>query len=198
MSTTTQRNAALVRRGYEAFNSADMPTLAELFDPSAIWHTPGRGPLAGDYHGRDAIFGQFGRYGMETHGTFRATLLHVFESDDGRVVGLHHNSAERDSKRLDVDCCIVFALKDGRIIEGREHFFDLYAWDEFSGRSRTGRVRRPHRAVEPPSFASPESPASTGRSVVRSGSVRRDRAGRSFARGLDPRRDRPRHHRREC
>jgi len=28
-------------------------------------------------------------------------------------------------------CCIVFELSDGRLQDGREHFFDLYAWDEF-------------------------------------------------------------------
>jgi ketosteroid isomerase-like protein len=52
-------NAAVVRRGYEAFNSADMETL------------------------------------------------------------------------LDVDCCLVLEVKDGRITDGREHFYDLHAWDEF-------------------------------------------------------------------
>ena len=44
-------NAATVRRGYEAFNSADMKTLTEIFDESASWHTPGRGSLAGDHQG---------------------------------------------------------------------------------------------------------------------------------------------------
>ncbi len=34
-------------------------------------------------------------------------------------------------KKLDVDCCIVFEVKDGRIVSGTEHFFDLYAWDDF-------------------------------------------------------------------
>jgi len=28
-------------------------------------------------------------------------------------------------------CCLVFALKDGRVTDGREHFGDLYAWDDF-------------------------------------------------------------------
>lgn len=63
---------------------------------SASWHTPGRCSIAGDYEGRESIFGQFGRYGGETGGTFQAELRHVYEDDDGR-----------------------------------EHFFDLYAWDEF-------------------------------------------------------------------
>jgi len=126
-----ESNAETVRRGYEAFNSADMKTLTEIFDESASWHTPGRSPIAGDRKGRDATFAQFGRYGGETGGTFKATLQHLFKSDDGRVVGVHHNSAKRNGKQLDVYCCIVFEFKDGRIIDGREHFYDLYAWDEF-------------------------------------------------------------------
>jgi ketosteroid isomerase-like protein len=126
-----ERNAEAVRRGYAAFNSADMKTLTELFDESATWHTPGRSSIAGDHKGRDAVFAQFGRYGGETKGTFKATLLQVLKSDDGRVIGIHHNTAERAGKRLDVGCCIVFEFKDGRVIDGREHFYDLYAWDEF-------------------------------------------------------------------
>ena len=126
-----ERNAETVRRGYEAFNSGDMKTLTELFHESASWHTPGQSPIAGDRQGRDATFAQFGRYAGETGGTFKATLQRVLTSDDGRVVGIHHNSAERGGKHLDVACCIVFEFKDGRIIGGREHLYDLYAWDKF-------------------------------------------------------------------
>ena len=126
-----EKNAETVRRGYEAFNRGDMKTLTELFDERASWHTPGRSPIACDHQGREAAFAQFGRYGGETKGTFKATLLHVLKSDDGRVVGIHHNTAERGGKHLDVGCCIVFEFKDGRVIDGREHVFDLHAWDEF-------------------------------------------------------------------
>ena len=133
MSTiiTEHPNAALVRSAYEAFNTADMEALTEAFDESGSWYTPGRSPIAGEYRGRDAVFAQFGRYGGDTGGTFKAELKQVFTSGDGRVIGLHHNSAERNGKRLDTDCCIVFELEDGRITSGREHFFDLNNWDEF-------------------------------------------------------------------
>ena len=133
MSTiiTEHPNAALVRRAYEAFNTADMEALTEAFDESASWHTPGRSPLAGDAEGREAVFAQFGRYVGETGGTFKATLQSVLSDDDGRVIGIHINTAERDGKQLDVYCCIVFELKDGRVTHGWEHFYDLYAWDEF-------------------------------------------------------------------
>jgi ketosteroid isomerase-like protein len=57
MSTiiTEHPNTAVVRRGYEAFNTADMEALTELMHENASWHTPGRGPLAGDHEGCAAV-----------------------------------------------------------------------------------------------------------------------------------------------
>lgn len=46
------------------------------------------------------------------------------------MVAIHHNSAERNGKHLDVEACIVFEIEDGRCTDGPEVFFDLYAWDE--------------------------------------------------------------------
>ena len=129
--STADENADIIRRGYAAFNAGDIKTLTEIFDENASWHTPGRSPIAGDNRGRDAVFAQFGRYAGDTEGTFKATLQDVLKGDEGRVVGIHDNSGERNGKRLDVGCCIAFEIKDGKIVSGREHFYDLYAWDEF-------------------------------------------------------------------
>jgi ketosteroid isomerase-like protein len=126
-----EANAELVRRGYRAFNTADIETLGALMAENISWHTPGHSAIAGDHQGRDAVFAQFGRYSGDTAGTFRANLQQVLASADGRVVGIHQNSAERNGKRLDVGCCIVFQLKNGQIVSGREHFYDLHAWDDF-------------------------------------------------------------------
>jgi uncharacterized protein len=129
--TEAEKNAGSVRRGYEAFNKGDMKALTELFDESIVWHTPGRSSVAGEFKGRDATFAQFGRYGGGTAGTFRAALGHVFTSDDGRVIGVHHNTAERNGKRLDVWACLIFQFKNGKVIDAQEFFYDLYAWDTF-------------------------------------------------------------------
>jgi uncharacterized protein len=131
MSSSMASNADVVRRGYKAFNEADLATLNEIFDETASWHTPGATSIAGDRRGRDAVFAQFGRYGGETNGTFKAALQDVLATDDGRVVGVHRNSGERNGKRLDVSCCIIFEVRNGKIISGREHFYDLYNWDQF-------------------------------------------------------------------
>jgi uncharacterized protein len=123
--------AATVRRSYEAFNRGDLETLTELFCDDVSWHTPGRSPLAGDAVGRAAVLARLGRCVAETGGTFSADLKRVLTDEDGRVIGIHHDVAERDGKRLDVYCCTVFALEHGRIADGREHYYDLPAWDEF-------------------------------------------------------------------
>ena len=128
---TPSENAELVRRGYAAFNSADLETLSEMFDEKAWWHTPGRSSIGGDRQGRKVILGHFGRYGSETAGTFKAELRELFVSDDGRVVALHRNTGERNGRHLDVDCLLVFEIRDGRVVDGRETFYDLHAWEEF-------------------------------------------------------------------
>ena len=124
-------NAAIVRRGYEAFNSGDMKTLTELFDESASWHTPGRSSLAGDYEGRDASFAYFGRLGQETGGTFRAELQHLLADEATAWSASIAAARSETASTWMLSVCLVFQLKDGRITDGREHFDDLYAWDEF-------------------------------------------------------------------
>ena len=128
---TADENAVIMRRAYEAFNSGDMDTLIELFDESAVWHLPGRSSMATDYQGRDATLAYFGQIAQKTGGTFQAELQQLFAGDDGRVIGLQRSTGKRDGKQLDADNCIVFELNDGKVVDGREHFNDLYAWDEF-------------------------------------------------------------------
>lgn len=128
---TPSKNSAIVRRGYEAFSAADLETLAELLHERVNWHTPGRSSLAGDHTGREATFAYWDRLQGDTGGSFKAALQDLFASDDGRVIGLHRNTGERNGKQLDVDCLILFELEGGKIIDGREVFSDLYAWDEF-------------------------------------------------------------------
>ena len=124
-------NVAIMQRAYDAFNTGDINTLTEIFDESAVWHLPGRSSMADDYQGREATLAYFGQLGQETGGTFRAQLERLVGDDDDRVVGIQRSTADRNGKHLDVADCIVFQLKDGRITDGREHFEDLYAWDEF-------------------------------------------------------------------
>ena len=68
----TMTNTDVVRRGYQAFNEADIDTLTRLFDERASWDTPGHGVVSRVARDRDAVFANFARYGELTAGTLKA------------------------------------------------------------------------------------------------------------------------------
>ena len=123
-------NEELVRRGYEAFNNADVETLRELFADTTIFHEPGRSPISGDYQGLDQVLGFFGTLAERSGGTFRATLHDVVANDE-HAIGLHSSDAERDGRRISSPTVLVFHVRDGRIAETWSHHYDQHEFDEF-------------------------------------------------------------------
>src|SRR5436190_14912958 len=109
-------NEDLVRRGYAAFGSGDMATLDQLFADDIIWHVPGRSPLSGDYTGKEAVFGLFGRLAQETGGNFRIELHDVLANDE-HAVALTTTTGERDGKSLNQNGVQVFHVRDGKVTE---------------------------------------------------------------------------------
>jgi uncharacterized protein len=103
-------NEELVRRGYAAFNTADVETLRQLFADTTVFHEPGRSPISG--------------------GTFRATLHDVVANDD-HAVGLHSSDAERDGRAVRSPTVLVFHVRDGRITETWSHHHDQHDFDAF-------------------------------------------------------------------
>ena len=123
-------NAELVRRGYEAFNTGDQAALTELFAEDAVWHAAGNGPLSGTKQGRDAVLAYFGELGERSEGSFRATVLDVVGGEN-HTVGIQQTHAENNGKTLDAATAIVFVLRDGKVVEGREFYEDTARSDEF-------------------------------------------------------------------
>jgi ketosteroid isomerase-like protein len=123
-------NAEVVRRGYEAFNAGDLETLRDLFAEDAVWHAAGNGPLSGTKQGRDAVMAYFGELGARTQGSFQATVQDVVGGEN-HTVGIQQTRAESNGKTLDMATVIVFVLRDGVVVEGREFFEDPAKSDEF-------------------------------------------------------------------
>jgi uncharacterized protein len=78
-------NAVALRKGYAAFAAADMETVASLFADDIAWHQAGNGPLAGDFVGKDAVFGTFGQLVQLTGGTFGQEIHDVVANDEHAV-----------------------------------------------------------------------------------------------------------------
>ncbi len=124
-------NEELTRRGYAAFASGDMATLNELFADDIVWHVSGRGPMSGDFEGKDAVLAYFGRLAQETGGNFRIEIHDVLANDD-HAVALTTASGERQGKTLENAKGVqVFHVRDGKVTESWFHSGDQYADDEF-------------------------------------------------------------------
>jgi ketosteroid isomerase-like protein len=114
---TEHPNIDHARRGYAAFGSGDLATLSELIADDAVWHAQGVGPLSGDYHGRDQVFGFFGRLAEETGGTFRLDVHDILANDEHTAV-LATLTASRGGKSIEVPVVNVSHNDgDGRITE---------------------------------------------------------------------------------
>jgi uncharacterized protein len=123
-------NEELVRRGYEAFNNADVETLQQLFADTTVFHEPGRSPISGDYQGLDQVLGFFGTLAERSGGTFRATLHDVVANDE-HTIALHSSDAERDGRTTHSPTVLVFDVQDGKIAETWSYHSDQYEFDAF-------------------------------------------------------------------
>ncbi len=123
-------NAALHRRGHEAFSRGDMDTLTELIADDTVWHMPGRSPLSGDLHGREAVFGFFAKLNELSGGTAKIND-HDFLATDEHSVALFRVVATRGGKTLESRLCEVIHWRNSQIVEDWTSFDDQYGWDQF-------------------------------------------------------------------
>jgi len=131
MSNIEHPNATVVRRLYAAFAQGDMETVRGCFAEDAVWHMPGRSPLAGDHVGWDEIGHDFfAKLRKLSGGTFKSDLTDVVVNDQ-HAVALQHATATRGTKSLDITACQLMRIRDGRILEVQGYYSDQYALDEF-------------------------------------------------------------------
>jgi ketosteroid isomerase-like protein len=123
-------NAAVIQSAIDAFGAGDMATLMEIFDEKLMWHIPGRSAIAGDYVGRDAVFGLFGKIATLTSGTFKSTVQDVIGDEKGGVF-ISNDTGERNGKKLDAMLMVRVHIRNGKVVEAWDHVADLYAHDAF-------------------------------------------------------------------
>jgi ketosteroid isomerase-like protein len=125
-----QEDAAVVRRGYEAFNSGDIETLMGLFAPDAVYRVGGSGGLAGDKQGRDAIMAYFGELFSRSGGTAKVELQDVI-AGERHTVSLQTAQAQRNGISMEQNGVLVFTLRDGKVTEVNEFQEDTAKASDF-------------------------------------------------------------------
>jgi hypothetical protein len=123
-------NEELTQKGYEAFAKGDLDTLNGLMADDLVWHVPGNNPLSGDYRGKEAVLGLFGKIMERSGGTLHQEIHDILANDEHAVV-MVVSRAEREGKTLEDRQVHVLHLKDGKVTEFWNHFGDQNAVDEF-------------------------------------------------------------------
>ncbi|KUN33778.1 SnoaL-like polyketide cyclase [Streptomyces longwoodensis] len=124
-------HAALVRKGYDAFQRGDMDTMRGLMTGDCTHHVPGSHPLSGDHKGIDAVLDHYGRLGSETDGSFRVELRDVLVDGRGHAVSVHRFTADRGGRHVDAMGGIVFRIVGEKITDLDECVADIEQIDAF-------------------------------------------------------------------
>ena len=123
-------NVQLMSDGYVAFGKGDLAALELLMTDDAVWHVPGRTPLAGDYEGRTAVFAFFAKVMELTEGSFRVEPLTLL-ADDHYGCAPVRMTAHRGDRHLDVMNVQAARLEDGKVAEFWDTTTDPDAMEAF-------------------------------------------------------------------
>jgi ketosteroid isomerase-like protein len=115
-TTKAQENVALIRRGFEAFNTGDVATLSEILATDCVQHMAGNNRFTGDHKGRDNILAMYGEMAQLTDGTMQAVLSDVYATEHG-AVALYTAKATRNGKTESEKYALVFQLVGGKAID---------------------------------------------------------------------------------
>ncbi|MEU9053296.1 nuclear transport factor 2 family protein [Streptomyces sp. NPDC048384] len=125
-------HAALVRKGYEAFQRGDMDTLRGMMTGDCTHHVPGSHPLSGDFKGIDSILdGYYGRLYSETGGSFEVELRDIFVDGRGHAMSVHRFTAARGDRRIDESGGIVFRIVGDKMTDLDECVADIDKANDF-------------------------------------------------------------------
>jgi len=128
---SARENATLVRTMVNAFLTGDLETVGTSFAPDAVWELPGRGRLAGEYKGPEAIIGFLASSFELSGGTLSLELMDVLSSETG-AAHLQRVTADHAGRHLECVEVLVHEIVDSKIVH-TYHRPDAYAIDAFFG-----------------------------------------------------------------
>jgi ketosteroid isomerase-like protein len=123
-------NVERTRQAFDAFLRRDGIVIGRLIDDDTVWRVPGGSLMAGEYRGREQIFGFLRQTARLTGGTYRADLRWVAGGDQV-VAALYRATGRREARELDIDQLLVFRYRDGVWGEVLAVPVDLEAFEAF-------------------------------------------------------------------
>jgi len=123
-------NEEIARSATEAISKRDIEGFLSHHADDVVVHFPGRGPMAGDYRGKDGVAQMFQRQ-MQILDAPPEIENHDILANDDHAVVLNKTRATRGGKILEQDQVVVIHIEDGKIAEVWVQFSDQQAMDDF-------------------------------------------------------------------
>lgn len=127
----THPNEEIARKATEALAKRDLETFMSLQADDVVLHFPGRGPMAGDYKGKDGL-ARFFQQQLEILDGPPEIENHDILANDDHVVILNKVTGTRRGQILEQNQVIVTHIKDGKAVETWLHFSKQQDMDEFA------------------------------------------------------------------
>lgn len=117
-------NEDLLHRYFEAAARGDLDTLDKVFADDVVGHIAGGHELAGDYRGKEGVFGFFGQLAERSAGTAELRLRDVLVDDWFAVALIDAVGRVGDAEIGGDPGVVVFRVADGQVIEWWSHHYD--------------------------------------------------------------------------
>ncbi|WP_043622834.1 nuclear transport factor 2 family protein [Nonomuraea candida] len=121
---------SVINSFYDALAKGDLDVLRDLLTDDAVFHVPGRGPMAKDYTGKEEVLAYLTRLAKAASGGLRLEPEEYLAGND-RVAAVLSIHGERDGRTLNDHGLQLFRLVDGKISERSSYPYDPYSVDEF-------------------------------------------------------------------
>jgi uncharacterized protein len=124
-------NEEVARSATEALSKGDMEGFLSHHADDTVVHFPGRGPMAGDYRGKDGV-GKMFQQQMQMLDSPPEIENHDILANDDHAIVLNKVRASRSGQILEQDQVVVMHIKDGKIAEVWLQFSEQQAMDEMA------------------------------------------------------------------
>ncbi len=108
-------NSDALKRGYDAFNSGDVDTVAEIFADDITWEGPNTEgvPMSGKNEGKDAVLEALGQIG-ENFESFNVSPDEMVEDGETIVVLSHLEAKTKSGNDLSLPGVEIWRMSDGK------------------------------------------------------------------------------------
>jgi ketosteroid isomerase-like protein len=125
------RNEEIARTATDALSKRDIEAFLSLHADDIVIHFPGRGPMAGDYKGKDGLAKMLQQQMQILEAPPEIENHDILANDDHAVI-LNRVKATRGGQILEQNQVVVMHIKGGKIAETWLHFSKQQEMDEFA------------------------------------------------------------------